>query len=151
MLVTQLCLTLCDSEDCSPPVPSVHGILQARIQKGIAMPSSRGSSQPRDGIQVSRLAGGLLSEPLGKPNQGEWVAYSFSQGSTWPRNQTGVFCIAGGFFTSWATREPLRGTSYIELEYTLKFLASSPVHQIKLSHLENTCFCFMSQITYYFF
>ena len=25
------------------------------------------------------------------------VAYSFSQGSTWPRNQTGVFCIAGGF------------------------------------------------------
>ena len=31
MLVTQSCLTLCDSKDCSPPVSSVHGIHQARI------------------------------------------------------------------------------------------------------------------------
>ena len=29
--VTQLCLTLCDPMDCSPPASSVHGILQARI------------------------------------------------------------------------------------------------------------------------
>ena len=36
----------------------------------------------------------------------EWVAYSFSRGSSRPRNQTGVSCIAGGFFTNWA-REPL--------------------------------------------
>ena len=55
--------TLCDPMDCSPPgssvhrihqvtipawVASVHGILQARISMGIAMPSSRGSSQSRD-------------------------------------------------------------------------------------------------------
>ena len=33
----------------------------------------------------------------------EWVAYPFSSGSSWPRNQTGVSCIAGGFFTSWTT------------------------------------------------
>ena len=32
----------------------------------------------------------------------EWVAYLFSRGSSQPRNQTGVSCIAGGFFTSWA-------------------------------------------------
>ena len=31
----------------------------------------------------------------------EWVAYSFSSGTFWPRNQTGISCIAGGFFTSW--------------------------------------------------
>ena len=31
MLVSQSCLTLCDPTDCSPPVFSVHGILQARI------------------------------------------------------------------------------------------------------------------------
>ena len=31
VLVTQLCLTLCDPMDCSPPGSSVHGILQARI------------------------------------------------------------------------------------------------------------------------
>ena len=30
----------------------------------------------------------------------EWVAYSFSRGSSRPRNQTGVSCIAGGFFTN---------------------------------------------------
>ena len=35
----------------------------------------------------------------------EWVAYPFSSGTSWPRNQTGVSCIAGRFFTSWATRE----------------------------------------------
>ena len=35
----------------------------------------------------------------------EWAAYPFSSGSSQPRNQTGVSCIAGGFFTNWAMRE----------------------------------------------
>ena len=35
----------------------------------------------------------------------EWVAYPFSNSYSWPRNQTRVSFIAGGFFTSWATRE----------------------------------------------
>jgi len=35
----------------------------------------------------------------------EWIAYPFSCRSSRPRNWTGVSCIAGGFFTSWATRE----------------------------------------------
>ena len=47
-LVTQLCLTLCDPRDWSPPGSSVCGILQARIPEWVAVPSSRGSSQPRD-------------------------------------------------------------------------------------------------------
>ena len=34
--------------DCSPPGSSVHGILQTRIVVSVAMPSSRGSSWPRD-------------------------------------------------------------------------------------------------------
>ena len=34
--------------DCSPPGSSVHGILQARILEWVAVPSSRGSSQPRN-------------------------------------------------------------------------------------------------------
>ena len=50
-LVTQWYLTLCDPMDCSPPGSSVHGISQARILEGVAMPSSRGSSQPRDQTQ----------------------------------------------------------------------------------------------------
>ena len=48
---------------------TVHRILQARILEWVAFPFSGGSSQPRDGTQVSH--------------------------------------IAGGFFTSWATREAL--------------------------------------------
>ena len=41
----------------------------------------------------------------GNPRILEWVAYPFSRGSSWPRNWTGISCIAGGFFTSWVTRE----------------------------------------------
>ena len=41
----------------------------------------------------------------GSPRILEWVAYPFSSRSSQPRNWTGVFCIAGRFFTSWATRE----------------------------------------------
>ena len=44
----------------------------------------------------------------GSPRILEWVAYPFSRGSSWPGNWTGVFCVAGGFFTDWATREALR-------------------------------------------
>ena len=43
----------------------------------------------------------------GRPRILEWVAYSFSIGSSWLRNRTGVSCIAGGLFTNWATREVL--------------------------------------------
>ena len=36
----------------------------------------------------------------------EGVAFPFSRGSSQPRNQTGVSCIAGGFFlTNWAIQE----------------------------------------------
>ena len=35
----------------------------------------------------------------------EWVAFPFSRGSSQPRDQTRVSCIAGGFFTNWANRE----------------------------------------------
>ena len=44
---------LCKSTDCSPPGPSVHGILQARILEGVAISFSRGSSQPKDRTRVS--------------------------------------------------------------------------------------------------
>ena len=35
----------------------------------------------------------------------EWVAFPFSRGSSQPRDWTQISHIAGGFFTSWATRE----------------------------------------------
>ena len=53
----QLCLTLCNPMDYNLPGSSVHGILQARILEWVAMPSSRGSSQPRDWTCESCIAG----------------------------------------------------------------------------------------------
>ena len=50
--VTQSCLTLCDPMDYT-----VHGFLQARILEWVTFPFSRGSSQPGDRTQVSRIAG----------------------------------------------------------------------------------------------
>ena len=54
--VTQSCPTLCDPMDYI-----VYGILQARILEWVAVPFSRGSSQPRDRAQVSCIASGLFT------------------------------------------------------------------------------------------
>ena len=70
VLVTQLCPTLCNPIDWSPPGFSVRGIPQARILEWAAIPSFRGSSGRRDQTWVWKIS-----------------------------------CIAGRFFTVWATRE----------------------------------------------
>ena len=57
MLVAQSCPPLCDLMDFSLTGSYVHGILQARILEGLAIPFSRGTSQPRDWIHVSHVAG----------------------------------------------------------------------------------------------
>ena len=49
----QSCLTPCHPRDCSPPGSSVQGILRSRILGWVAMPSSRGSSRPRDRTRIS--------------------------------------------------------------------------------------------------
>ena len=48
----------------------------------------------------------------------EWVAIPFSRGSYWPRNQTQVSRIAGGFFTIWATRKPLERPCSLHISET---------------------------------
>ena len=66
MKVAQLYLTFYD-----PMYYTVHGILQARILEWVAFSFSRGSSQPRDWIQVSCIVGFFTThsgkEPPGKP------------------------------------------------------------------------------------
>ena len=57
VLFTQSGPTLCDPRDSSPPVSSIHGILQARILKWVAIPFSRVCSWPRDETWVSCIAG----------------------------------------------------------------------------------------------
>ena len=51
----------CNPMDCSLPGSSVHGILQARRQEWVAIPFSRGSSQPKDWTHVSHIAGGFFT------------------------------------------------------------------------------------------
>ena len=55
VLVSQLCLTVCNPMDCSPPGSSVHGISQASME-WVAITFFRGSSWPRDWTWVSYIA-----------------------------------------------------------------------------------------------
>ena len=58
--VAQLCPTLCNPVDCSPPCSSVHGIFQARVLEWVAISFSGGSSLPRDRTQVSHIVSKTL-------------------------------------------------------------------------------------------
>jgi len=81
---------------------TVHGILQAKILEWVAFPFSRGIF-PTQGSNPGLLHCGCNLYHLshkGSPRIPERVAYPFSRGSCRPRNQTGVSCIAGRFFTN---------------------------------------------------
>ena len=106
-LVTQLCLTVCDPMDCSPPDSSVHGDSPGK-NTGVGCPAllqgifpTQGSNQ---GLPHCRQILYHLSHQ-GSPRIPEWVACPSSRGSSQPRDRTRASCIAGKFFTSWATRE----------------------------------------------
>ena len=49
----QLCLTLCNPMDCSPPGSSVYGILQTRILEWVNISYYREYFQPRDQTHIS--------------------------------------------------------------------------------------------------
>ena len=51
---------------------TVHGILQARILEWVAFPISGGSFQPRDGTQVSRIAGRFFTSLATREAQEYW-------------------------------------------------------------------------------
>ena len=120
-LVAQTCLTLCDPMDCSPPGSSVHGDYPGKNTRV-------GCHALLQGIFLTQgLNPGLLHcrsilyclSHQGSPRILEWVAHPFSRGSSWPRNWTGVSCISGRFFTSWATREVQCIHYYVYFEFTL--------------------------------
>ena len=67
----------------------------------------------------------------------EWAAISFSRGSSWPRNQTQVSCIADRFFTNWATRE---ANCFVNFCICFKFfLIRSQIFSICI-HLLEICY-----------
>ena len=63
-LVTQLCLTLCNTMDCSSPGSSVYGILQAKILEWVAISFYRGLPNPGIELRSSALQADSLSSEL---------------------------------------------------------------------------------------
>ena len=107
--VAQSCLTLCDPMDCSLPGSSVHRDSPGK-NNGVGCPSSRGIFQTqRSNLGLPHCRQIIYHQGATREVQEYWggVAYPFPRGSSWPRNRTGVSCIAGEFFTSWVTREAL--------------------------------------------
>ena len=80
--------------DWSPPGSSVHR----------DSPGKNTGEGSNPGLMYCRRICYHLNHQ-GSPRILKWVAYPFSRWSSWPRNWTRLSYIAGGFFTSWATRE----------------------------------------------
>ena len=102
--VAQLCLTL-----------QPHGLYNpwnsAGQSTGVGSCSLLQGISPTQGLNPGLPYCGKILYQLshkGSPRMLEGVAYAFSSRSSWTRNQTGVSCIAGRFFISWATREAHR-------------------------------------------
>ena len=101
-LAAQLCLTLCNPMDCSLPGSSVHGNSPGKntevgchaLLQGIFLTQGSNPGLPHYTPILCCLS------HQGSPRILELIAYPFSRGTSWPRIQTGVSCIAGGFFTS---------------------------------------------------
>ena len=71
----------------------------------------------------------------------EWVAIPFSRRSSWPRDGTWVSCIAGRFFTVWATREAF--FSYGETHKCLVLLLTAIQDSTSFQspwHIQTFCF-----------
>ena len=80
VLVIQSCPTLCNPMNCSLPGSSVHGILQAWILEWVAMPFSKGSSQPRDWpvFLFSCIAGRFLTIWVRNDGKKSLLLYDFN-------------------------------------------------------------------------
>ena len=85
------------------PAPSLAAAQRQLVNRGLA----------RRLYRIHRLS------HQGSPRILKWVAYPFSRGTFWPRNQSGVSCIAGGLFAGLATRKPSAILSLICVDFRL--------------------------------
>ena len=87
VLVTHSSSTLLGPIDCSSVGSSVHGIFQVRILEWVAIPFSRGSSQPKDQSRVSWIAGRCFS--IWATREGQSCIEKWALTTKWSRS--GVF------------------------------------------------------------
>ena len=102
----QLCPTLVTPGTVAHQASLSTGFPRQECWSGLPCPVP--GDLPNLGIEARSLHCGWMLYCLshqGSPRILEWVAYPFARGTSQPRNRTRVFCIAGGFFTSWATWE----------------------------------------------
>ena len=102
------------SESCSVVSDSLrpHGLYSPWNSPGqntgvSSLPLLQGNL-PNPGIEPrspALKANSLPAEPQGKPNNTGVGSLSLLWWKSWPRNRTGVSCIAGGYFTNWAIRK----------------------------------------------
>ena len=99
-------------KDLMKKADNMHEYLENFIRKTETQFSLLDNSKPSKWVEWKSFSCVRLWEPMDYTVHGilqarilEWVAFPFSKGSSQPRDRTQVFCIAGGFFTSWATRE----------------------------------------------
>ena len=99
--------TLCDPLDGSPSGSSVYGHSpdkNSRVDCHALFEGMFPTQGSNPGLSHCKQILYRLSHQ-GSPSELEWVAYPFSRGSFQPRNWTTAPCIAGRFFTYWATKE----------------------------------------------
>ena len=130
----------------------VHGVLPARILEWVAFPSSRGSSQPIDQTQVSRIASRFFTSWASRePKKSELSSLSFLQQIFPTQELNWCLCscrISGRFFTSWAPRE---AKLFYEVSQTLKGIFFSwlklwnKAHSISAKAIEILCLCMMKK------
>ena len=101
-LVAQLCLTLWDPMHYRPPGSFVYGDSPGR-NTGVGCHALLQAIFPTQGSHCRQILHHLSHQ--GSPRKMELAAYPFFRGTSWPKSRTGVYCIAGRFFTSWVTGE----------------------------------------------
>ena len=120
-----------DSMDYSPPGSSVHGDSPGK-NTGVGCHALLQGIFPTQGSNTGLPHCRWILYHLShqeNPRILAWIAYPFSRGFSQFRNQTGVSCNTGGFFTNWATRGPESSLSQVK---TLEFLASGDSHAVSI-------------------
>ena len=128
MFATRSCLVLCNSEDCSPPGSSVHGILQARILKWI--PLSSPWDLPNPGVKPS------LSYTESKPTcSGLQGSYNLTS-TSWSELICPLFSMMHSAFATWAfflsLLQTLRAPDLTELLHSIFPLPGISVNFVSL-------------------